>query len=82
MKLPIDKNVPMPERKIKAKKNGERLASFPLADLEVNDSFFIPGGGRDQGEACHSWAAIYGVKLATRTVTEKGVTGLRVWRTR
>lgn len=66
----IEKNIPL------AKKGGAARA-YPLDQMEVGDSFFVPGG--KSGNVTPS-AHYRGIKIKTRTVTESGVKGLRVWR--
>ena len=64
--IAIDKNIPVP---------GEK---FPLSQMEVGDSFFAAG------ENASSFGAYFSKqkpkKFTTRTVTESGVKGYRVWR--
>lgn len=71
--LKIDKRVPIPERT-----NGTRR--YPLADMAVGDSFFIPGGKRYVNIAA-SLNRHRPKTFTTRKCEEQGVSGLRVWRT-
>jgi hypothetical protein len=71
----IDKGVPIPEP-IK----GTRPKSSPMYLLEVGDSFFSE---RKYASTCVShYAAKLGRKFVSRTVTENGVKGKRIWRTK
>lgn len=75
----IDKNVPIPSR------SKHTVSKYPFAQLEVGDSFFAPGkkntgfsgivqnfyrNHRDKTDC----------KFSIRTVVEKGVKGVRIWR--
>jgi hypothetical protein len=71
----IDKGVPIPEP-IK----GTKQRSSPMYLLEVGDSFFSVRKG---AATCLShYAAKLGWKFVSRTVTENGVKGTRIWRTK
>lgn len=81
MNIKIDKDIPIPTR---PRKNGEFTETLAL--LEVGDSFFctvkhngVPGritGAKRYGRVPN------GHKFVTRAVTENGVQGVRVWRTK
>ena len=56
---------------------------YPWAALEVGDSFFVPIVDLPRGVASLNAPRPRlknGFKIARRTVTEKGVKGVRVWR--
>lgn len=66
----IDKGVPVP---------APYNAKYPWKSLKINDSFFIPQAQRTQSNL-HAAALQSKIKVKTRTVTENGVKGVRVWR--
>lgn len=74
--IKIDKNVPMPP------KPASRHI-YPWDAMEVGDSFFAPD---PKGELVRAQSypegKKRGVKFASRTVTENGVKGVRIWRVR
>ena len=64
----IDKNIPLPCR-------------YPFAELEVGESFFVPNQGigiLSKYKARSEQRT--GFKFTTRTVSEGGIKGVRVWR--
>lgn len=67
--IKIDKGVPCPSR---------RNRIWPFPEMEIGDSFFAPGkSGANLHVASRSAPSF---KFTTRTVTENGVKGTRVWR--
>lgn len=59
----------------------ERKTKYPWRGMEVGDSFFIPEAKQTSVSSCAASATrSLGIKLATRSVTENGVAGVRVWR--
>lgn len=73
MTLQIDKNVPLPPRA-----GGSELDAFT-----VGDSTFFPGKSIDVISAkgrVHAQRRADGRKYTARTVTENGVSGVRLWR--
>ncbi|MEI2419605.1 hypothetical protein V6O07_04980 [Arthrospira platensis SPKY2] len=71
----IEKNVPL------VAVGNRRTSKYPYAQLDVGDSFFVPGTTtKSLGSAAANAAKKLGVVFATRTVTENGVTGVRIWR--
>jgi len=73
--IKIDRNVPAPEFK------GNR--KYPWDEMKVGDSFFVPGGKHSglRGPANNAAARIgNGCKFRCRELTEKGVSGARIWR--
>ena len=82
MEIKIDKGVPMPSA-FAAKER------FPWLEMAVGDSFFAPNYAqskhmRKNGEKTLSTTfprtKVPGSKWVTRTVTENGIRGVRVWR--
>lgn len=74
----IEKNVEIPSAGVTQKK-------YPLRELEVGDSFFVPGEnakaiGRVRNAAFQA-GKVHGLAFTCRVVTESGVRGIRVWRT-
>ena len=69
--FPIERGIPAPEAKPVTRK-------YPLREMQVGDSFFIPSlnpGG------LYSCIRVFKDRLyVSRRVTEDGVRGLRVWR--
>jgi len=75
--IKIDKGVPLSAI---AGKNG-RPPIYPWLEMEIGDSFFVADKTAVQISAVVSQAKKrYFVDLTIRTVTENGVTGVRVWR--
>lgn len=71
MTIQIDKNVPRTTRR-----------KYPFKDMEVGDSFFAPDKTtHSMGGAIAHAKNTLGGQYAMRTVTENGVSGVRVWRT-
>ena len=71
--ITIDKGVSLPR--------GGRKNKYPLRTMEVDDSFFVVGRTPSKMGSCIDYARFKtGFKYATRTVTEDGVKGVRVWR--
>lgn len=74
--ITIDKGVPMP---------GTRYASgrppiYPFKEMNVGDSFFLPGQNTYKFSAHSNHARRHGGKFSVRATTESGVKGVRVWR--
>ena len=72
----IDSDISLP-----SPKGGAGVVKYPFRQLEVGQSFFVPG--KTQADLSGSIGAArraMGRKFATRRVTEDGVTGTRVWR--
>jgi len=59
-------------------------ARYPFRELQVGQSFFVSDPKRFVG--CRRSASVMGlrlgngVKFVTRTITENGVKGVRIWR--
>lgn len=71
MTYKIETGVPTPPRAQKRRK-------YPLGDMSVGDSFFVPGG--DSQTIGASWRRFKPKLFTARTVTENGIKGVRVWR--
>lgn len=70
MEFKIDKDVPMPEV----------TGTYPFAQMEVGDSFFVPGRTPKQMQNAAANHRKKGKKFKAMQVTEKGVEGTRIWR--
>lgn len=76
----IDKGIPIP-----GWGGGRRGFKYPFHKMEIGDSAFFPGehaNGRVKN-AADAWAKSpngNGRKYSARSVTESGVTGVRIWR--
>jgi hypothetical protein len=74
MSIQIEKGIPVPSG---SEKIGE---IYPTRSMEVGDSFFVTNPPKSFQSNVVYAARLKGMKLATRTVTEDGVVGIRVWR--
>lgn len=73
MSIKIDKNVPVP--------SGKRgPAAYPWDDMQPGDSFFVPGKTPKTLGGAVVTPKNRGMKIRTRSVTENGVAGVRIWR--
>jgi hypothetical protein len=75
--FPIERGVPVPPL-------GRQLVrKYPFCAMKVGDSFFVPGQTSVKGSARVA-AATYGrrnnMRFTGRTVTQDGISGLRIWR--
>lgn len=70
--IKIEKGIPAPRG------NVGPTTKYPVKAMQVGDSFFIPGMTNGQRTGLITNGKAKGVKLASRTVTENGVTGIRV----
>lgn len=72
----IEKGVPIPPG------GGRPTAPYPFDKMEVGDSFFTAGEKAQSriSNSAKNYATKKGVKFTTRTVTEGGVKGARIWR--
>ena len=74
--IKIDKDIPIAAHPPKTK-----VSKYPWPDMEVGDSFFLPGiKTADFSGAAHSAGLRTGKKFSLRSVTEDGVEGARCWR--
>lgn len=72
--IEIQKNVPIPS-------NRGRPIKYPLASMEVGDSFFVATTYRTAlGAPAARCRKKTGFRFAIRAVEENGVKGVRVWR--
>lgn len=72
--IKIDKDVPLQQHRVN--KN-----YYPLKEMKVGDSFFVTQTGTHPvSTSILSCARYYKVKVRSRTVTENGIKGIRVWR--
>ena len=73
MEIKIDKHIPIPPR---------RSQKYPLLDLEIGDSFFVPDKTASMLSATIApLRAQYPDRtFVARSVTENGVRGARLWR--
>ena len=71
--ITIDKDIPLP-----------RHSSFyPFQEMEVGDSFIVTKKSRPTiAGIARYWSKKLDYKFSTREVVEKGVEGVRVWRTK
>lgn len=74
MGIKVEKGVPLPSS------HGGPL--YPWADLDVGDSFFVAGKSSSSINTSLTWANRKAPvqRFVSRTVTENGVKGVRVWR--
>lgn len=70
----IDHGIPVP----RPGSGKGRIVKYPLAELEVGDSFFIPEG--KSGYVLGSARSHRPKTFTTRKVTENDVVGIRCWR--
>ncbi len=74
MTIKIDKNIPAPTTGAGAP------PKYPFGEMEIGDSFFIANAtGNALISASKNWRK-NGEKYTSRTVTEDGVPGCRIWR--
>lgn len=74
--IKIEKNVPLP---LGAGAGGSNK-KYPIEEMQVGDSFFAPGVTTANISGAFMKAKSQGKKFCTRTVTEGGIAGCRVWR--
>ena len=80
MSFEIESGIPIPDLE-------QRSYKYPLGELEVGESFFVPLGNRTMIHLRNSVAANIRYharklnwKYTLRTRDEDGVTGIRIWR--
>jgi hypothetical protein len=74
-KIKIDKGVPIPIDHLGARPR------YPWASMAAGDSFFVPGKTAGKmASAVVGQRSRNGGTYTTRTVTEGGIRGCRVWR--
>lgn len=76
MTIEIEKGVPIPPQVRVGRK-----ATYPFREMQLGDSFFVPGKTTTQFSA-HRVSSLkkLGLEFVSRTVVEDGVEGCRVWR--
>ena len=74
----VEKGVPIPV----ARRGTEK--KYPFSDLEIGDSFFVSGKlvVTFSGQVSTAAKRMPGRRFTARTVTENGIKGVRVWRTK
>lgn len=55
-------------------------AKYPWEQLEVSDSFFVPGEGKSVRATAYKRNKLGGAQYAVRNVKRRNVDGVRVWR--
>lgn len=74
-KIKIDKGVPIPKAEL------GRNRKYPWDELQVGDSFFVPGKTRATFNGFASrFKKTHGIHFTLRTVTENDIKGVRIWR--
>jgi len=69
----IDKDIPIPV--------ASRTCRYPIADLAVGDSFFVPGRTPHAVQSVVVyWQRKLGTRYLTRSVEIDGARGVRIWR--
>ena len=76
--IAIDKSIPLPTDE--SKHSSKRIYPFPT--MEIGDSFFAPGKKPVDLNGVVQRHKAKGKDFTSRAVTENGVTGCRVWRTK
>jgi hypothetical protein len=75
----IDKGIPVPDRQ-----GGHGNSKYPMANMEVGDSFFVPWGEdrlRTRSVLSNAVAAFHLRNKPKRFTTHREEGGIRVWRT-
>lgn len=76
--IKIDKGIEIPPRR----QGGGRPPKYPIREMEVGDSFFVPKSRKSAGGSVQAYAnRILGKGATTvRNAIENGVEGFRIWR--
>lgn len=74
MEFQIEKNVPIPDRV------AGRAGRYPWDDMEVNDSFFVPGRDALSVPKRKDGKKFRSAKRVEKDGDGKDVAGVRVWR--
>ena len=72
----VTKDIPF----IGSKSQGGRARIYPLAEMEVGDSFALPKEEATRVSAAMSYRGLKPKRFARRMVIENGVKVVRVWR--
>lgn len=75
----IEKGVSIPPKGVGIRK----AEKYPFRDMEVGDSFFVPGAKTLRIASACAGATKFlgnGHKFSVRKVEEKGIAGVRCWR--
>lgn len=89
MAIDIEGGIPLPPPSPSGRRGG-RSRKYPVPDLKPGDSFFVPETSERDANAIRGSLATAisrvktahpGWEYATRVWDEKGVRGIRVWRT-
>jgi hypothetical protein len=71
--IKIERGVPIPKQ--------TRDSKYPFAYMDIGDSFFVPGAkAASLQNAAKHHSKRTGHAYSSRTVTENGVDGARIWR--
>ncbi len=79
MNIKIEKNVPITESKSGFKKGHKISTVYPFSDMDIGDSFVVPGGKKEQSHVCSAanrWSRRHSGKFTTRREGET----VRCWR--
>ena len=81
MAYKIEKNVPMPPRKLGGNSNSgwKRASRFPIVEMEVGDYFFLEN--IDERSSASSYAHIVSRRTGRKFETRKYKDGYGIWRT-
>lgn len=74
--IKIDKGVPVPVEGTR----GGRKTIYPWAEMQPGDSFFAPRAKHANVNVNRVRKHVPNSTWTTRTVTENGIRGIRVWR--
>lgn len=78
MSYRIAKSIPIPRANLgRPKAMWEQ--KYPWRQMVPGDSFFVPGPPKSLKEGARQYGSRYGLIYVTRTITERGVKGTRIW---
>lgn len=69
--IKIEKGIPIPKK--------ERKSKYPLAEMQIGDSFLIDLDGK-KSEGTKTYICTSSTKLGIKTIVREIPEGLRVWR--
>ena len=75
----IEKGIPIPVSKTVTRQGRGRDRLYPWAEMQVGDSFFVPGEAKRIGVASHA-SAVCKRYAPKRFVSRKVEGGVRIWR--